>query len=310
MPVTVSASALLKQRLVRFTRVLPGVEHGDVRSLHRARVATRRLRELLPVLQLDAEVSSKLGRRLRKVTRRLGSVRELDVLLLVIDELTASQPQHRDALRRVQVVVAKSRDEARKRLLAHLPANELWRLARKLERVAGRLKRDEQDRSERKKDVRRNPLRAKTPAWAIDARIAHRASRVAAALRDAGHIYVPERLHVVRIATKKLRYALELAPTTNTDRAQALRTLKRLQELLGRMHDLQVLIDRVRDVQASLMPPNLAVWRELDALIVALDEACRRLHARYVRDRETIAAVVARLAAAPPAPTRRERRAG
>src|SRR5262249_53955797 len=155
------------------------------------------LRELLPVLHLDAEVSSKLGRRLRKVTRRLGSVRELDVLLLVIDELTTNQPQHRDALRRVQVVVAKARDEARKRLLAHLPADELWRLARKLERVVGRLKRAEHDHPAN--HVRRNPARAKTPAWAIDARIAHRASRVDAALRDAGQVYLPERLHVVRI---------------------------------------------------------------------------------------------------------------
>ena len=38
----------------------------------RARVASRRLRELLPVLQLDGDARRKLGRRLRKVTARLG----------------------------------------------------------------------------------------------------------------------------------------------------------------------------------------------------------------------------------------------
>jgi len=53
--------------------------------------------------------------------------------------------------------------------------------------------------------------------------------------------------------------------TTGAKREVELRTLRRGQEILGRMHDLQMLIDRVRDVQASLAPPSLAVWRELDA---------------------------------------------
>ena len=302
MSVTVGVSALLKQRLDRFTRVLPGVEKGDVRSLHRARVASRRLRELLPVLQLEPDSSSKLGRRLRKITRRLGTVRELDVLLLVIEELQRDRPQHRDALRRVHAAVTKAHDEARKRLLDHLPSDEMWRVARKLARVVAKLKRAEH--------VRRNPSRAKTPAWVIDARITHRASRLDAAIREAGNLYLIERLHAVRIAVKKLRYALELSAPATPERAAALRILKRQQELLGRMHDLQVLIDRVRDVQASLTPPNLTAWRELDALVIALDEVCRRLHARYVRDRASASAVAVRLSAAPTAGPRHVQRAG
>ena len=53
-------------------------------------MASRRLRELLPVLQLDSDVSQSFSRRLRKVTRRLGPPRELDVLLQLIDELRKS----------------------------------------------------------------------------------------------------------------------------------------------------------------------------------------------------------------------------
>jgi CHAD domain-containing protein len=297
-----AASALLKQRLERFTRVLPGVENGDVRSLHRARVASRRLRELLPVLRLDPDVSRKLGRRLRKVTRRLGTVRELDVLLQLIDEQQTARPAHREALHRAGVAVGKARDEARKKLMAHLPSEEMWRLARKLERIADDLKQHERER--------RNPAPARSAAWVIDARIAHRAGRLDSAVRDAGAVYLPDRLHVVRIALKKLRYALELAPPSLTDRAGALRALKRIQELLGRMHDLQVLLDRVRDVQASLTPPSLTAWRELDALVVMLDESCRRLHARYVGERQALGAITTRLAAiAVPAP-RPARQAG
>jgi CHAD domain-containing protein len=302
----VPRSNLLKYCLGRFTRVLSGVQSGDVRSLHRARVASRRLRELVPVLQLDSDATRKLSRRLRKVTKRLGTVRELDVMLALVDELRESQPIHHDALRRARAAVAEARDEARNRLFDHLPADEMRRTARKLSRVLVELRQAEGARS-----TRRHPVHAKTAAWAIDARVANRATRLAAAVEEAGAVYLPERLHVVRIAEKKLRYALELAIAAGRNqekmpavgvlksRKSSLRMLKRVQETLGRMHDLQVLIDHVREVQASLTPPSLTAWRELDALVIALDESCRRLHAKYVRDRAAIQAVTERLRGSP-----------
>ena len=64
-----------------------------------------------------------------------------------------------------------------------------------------------------------------------------------------------------------------------------------MQDVLGRLHDLQVLIDRARDVQASLTPPDITAWRELDRLVVALEEDCRRLHGRYMHDRDALAAL-------------------
>src|SRR5207244_13317395 len=128
-------SQLLKRRLDRLTRPLPALEHGDVPALHRARCGTRRLREVLPMLQLDPDVARKLSRRLRKITRRLGSVRELDVLLILIDELHVSRREHREALARVAVAVARKRDEARKKLFDRVPIAEMWRLARKPERL-------------------------------------------------------------------------------------------------------------------------------------------------------------------------------
>src|SRR5258706_6577413 len=114
-------SELLKRRLDAFGRMLKGTEEGDVRALHRARVASRRLRELMPMLQLGHGVSRKLARRLRSVTARLGAVRELDALLLSIDELHVSRRARGAALGRVGVTVAKDRDLARKRLATELP---------------------------------------------------------------------------------------------------------------------------------------------------------------------------------------------
>ena len=303
MPNAITRSELLKRRLDRFTRVLDGLERGEVRALHRARVASRRLRELVPMLQLDRGVSKKLSRRLRRVTVRLGVVRELDVLILLIDELHVSRRECTTALARVAVVVSNDRDRARRKLFAHLPIAEMRRLAGKIGRTIGDLQLVESASS-----------RSAARSWreGVESRVVLRAGRLAATMEEAGALYLPERLHDVRISLKKLRYAVELSHEVTGRRADAdIRTLKRGQDLLGRMHDLQVLIDRVRQLQASLAPPNVAIWRDLDALMRMLEDDCRRLHARYMRVREDIAEIAARLGAErAPARPHAARRAG
>ena len=76
-------------------------------------------------------------------------------------------------------------------------------------------------------------------------------------------LYLPERLHVVRIALKKLRYAREVgAEAVRRQHTKAeLRSLKRSQDILGRLHDMQVLLDRVRQLQASLAPADALMSR-------------------------------------------------
>jgi CHAD domain-containing protein len=305
MPAVVLPSELLKSRLERFTRALGGVAKGDVTSVHRARVASRRLRELVPVLHLPPDAAKKLNRRLRKITTRLGALRELDVMLLLIDELHVSRPRHDAALRRLRLAVVKERDATRKWLDGHLPVDDLRRVGRKLERLRTDL------RAAEDADVSvRKPGRAKSTTWATDARITQRAARLGTALTEAGALYLPERLHVVRLAVKKLRYVLELSGEMAAEKATAsLRTLKHAQGLLGRMHDLQSLVSRVRDLQSTVAPPSLAAWRDLDALNVTLEDMCRRLHARYVRERGALDAIAERYAApAAPVGARTDRR--
>lgn len=286
---------LLRKRLERFTRLLPALAQGDVAALHRTRVASRRLRELLPILQLDHDVAAKLGRRLRKMTARLGTVRELDVLLILIDELHVSRRHERAALTRVAEDVERERAHARDTLLGRkVPLDELTRIAHKLGRSVHELEQAEQMKPA-------GPSRARGWRWALDARIARRAEAVQQAVADAGAVYLPERLHAVRIAVKKLRYALEIGADVAGERTTPeLRVLERAQTLLGRLHDLQVLMDRVRQVQASLAPPNIAAWRELDALTTVLENNCRRLHARYMRDRAGLEALSDQFAARAP----------
>ena len=288
MPPFTSREDLLRQRLERFTRKLREIESGNPQAIHRTRVASRRLREVLPVLQLEPDVAAKLGRRLRKITSRLGSVREFDVLLAVIDELRGIGRYPHGALMRVAASISDDRGSARERLLAKVPLRELHRVAAKLTKVARKL--NEADARSRSVAARRSWR------WAIDARIARRAGALSAAMSKAGALYLSERLHAVRIAVKKLRYALELSVDVSRGRSNPdLRQLRRTQDILGRLHDLEVLIGRAREVQASLMPPDITSWRELDALIAALEDDCRRLHGRYMADRDVLFALCGRL---------------
>jgi CHAD domain-containing protein len=98
----------------------------------------------------------------------------------------------------------------------------------------------------------------------------------------AGQLYAPEHLHQVRIAVKKLRYGLELAADAGITAAVAqVRELKRVQAILGRLHDLQVLQTHVAAVQVSA-PGRTAPHQGLAAIAGRIEERCRILHGKYV----------------------------
>jgi len=265
--------------------MLPGVASGDVRAVHRARVATRRLRELVPVLQLAPDASRKLGKRLRDATRRLGTARELDVFEALLDELRESGRYPDGALQAVAADLRARRGVAG-RVEGAVLVDKLRRLARKLDDVAGALEREGEGRPG-----------ARGWHWALEARVARRASNLVNAIDAAGAVYLPERLHAVRIAVKKLRYGIELsADARHASAEQDLRALRRWQELLGRLHDLQVLIDRVRQLPTPPSPLETTARHEQDALLAALERTCRHLHARYVRARPDMVALTDRYA--------------
>jgi CHAD domain-containing protein len=294
MPASRRRYDLLRSRLERFTRMLQGVESADPHAVHRTRVASRRLREILPILELDPGTTRKLGRRLRKVTRTLGPLREADVLLDLAVALSSEGRAQKRGWQRLAAHLQTTRDRARSRVAGKALVGDLRRVGRKLEHVASRLEHATDDR-------RRRGWR-----WAIDARVTRRAQTLRAAIVKAGAVYLHERLHDVRIALKKLRYAVELAADADGVRSTAdLRALKRTQELLGRIRALQVLTDHVRQAQAELSPPDQAAWRQLDSLVVLLELDCRRLHARYVTESGRLLALCDRLGARPSAADRR-----
>ena len=269
-----------RKRVTVFSQKSKRIYDGDVEALHRTRIASRRLREMFPVLRLEARAIRKLDRRLRKVTKQLGDVRDVDVLMGLIDALHSDRGYSKNALEALRAAAEEKRKVAREKLDAKLPPQKLQKVARRLKRLSKHLRSDETPSHE----AAGHPRLAKATLWALEARAMRRATTVRDAIAAAGTVYAPVPLHHVRIALKKLRFALELkAEVTRHPATREIAALKSAQDLLGRMHDLQVLLDQAREMQAARFGPDPGAWRELGSLVRTLERDCRKLHARYVR---------------------------
>jgi len=258
---------LLARRAGALERYLKRAAAGEPRGIHQARVASRRLREAVPVLAagLDGVKAGKARRKVRRVTRALGAIRELDVTVSLVDELARRETLPRLALEQVRARVVAERDRRQVEVTKRLARVNTDKLARRLATLGAAL------------------AAAGSEPWreTLAARLAKRAKRLERAVDGAGRMYGAERLHAVRIAVKKLRYAAEVAVDTGAPAAGPVRTLKRMQDLLGRLHDLQVLETHVAAVQAA---PRSGALPDGGLAIIgrALEDECRHLHARYL----------------------------
>ncbi|HXW05685.1 MAG TPA: CHAD domain-containing protein [Vicinamibacterales bacterium] len=270
-------TVLLARRARALKRHVAGAIKGDGVGVHQARVASRRLREAVPVLAtgLKGSRTANARRKIRRLTRALGKVRELDVTLRLLDDMAQRETFPRVALEEVRGRVVAGREEGREQMLKRLARIRLDKLDRRLASVARTLE------AERSDGWRQELAR----------RLLKRSKALGAAVEAAGHMYAPEQVHAVRIALKKLRYAMELAAEGGQrEAAKLLPKLKRGQETLGRLHDLQVLQTHVAAVQAQparTTSPDAG----LEVIAGALERECRYLHGRYVRQIPTLQSV-------------------
>jgi len=282
---TPAAEYLIRQRVTALGRALPAAKAGDAASLHQARVATRRLRAALPMVASGPK-AEKLTRAVRRLTQALGPVRELDVELQILGELEKSGDVPRSATQRLRSSIAEERQRLQLRLRELIEGFDFDKVRKRAVAVA------------RKAEDAKRPRDPERVAVARE-RAARRARRLAAAIENAAGLYLPDRLHQVRIAVKKLRYTLELTDRPVASRPSArIRTLKTAQDLLGRMHDLEVLIARTRNIQSSPGASTLKVSADLDRLVRRLENECRQLHGHYMASRPTLISLCHRLMAA------------
>jgi len=265
---------LLERQARAFGGHLPGAIEGEVEPVHQCRVATRRLRELLPLCEceLSAGIASRARRRLRRVGGAMGPVREVDVALELADELAQQQVVRDEAEERLRQHLQDEREERREQMLDRLRAINTLKLERDLADVARLL-----------------GMRQQTDLWAqaLASRMESRAGTLLETVEAAGPLYIADRVHAVRIATKRLRYVLELAGDTGEARTKrAVRDARSVQETLGRLHDLDVLAALMQDLIAAAAGQP---WREpLKAAHLHLERECRSLHGQYVSRQELV----------------------
>jgi CHAD domain-containing protein len=300
MNTSTSRDRLWRKRLNELSAVWPDFVNGRTGGLHKTRVASRRIREALPIIGASAPPAKvrKLSKKMRALTRSLGPIRELDVELDMLEDKSKTEGIPGRAIEMVRREVAARRQALREELADNAPIEDLKKLIRKLERVGdkgalgkGRGRNSKKQNAHSKTEGR---LASKFEAeWrgVLATRLIRRAKSLATALENAGPLYVPERLHDVRISTKKLRYALEIARDAGVAAALPLvRILKRHQERLGHLHDLQMLLKHVRETEAS--PGVGSRVNDLTAYAESLDRECRRQHAGFVEHRTELASVV------------------
>jgi CHAD domain-containing protein len=273
------------KRLTGIDQLWKVARKGDPHGVHQLRVASRRIREALPILSDGNHPHRvrRIQRAVRALTRTLGPVRECDVSLLLLAEFERAHAESRSAIQVVRQTVVAERKDLQEQLSEHLDSVTPEEFSRKLSKA-----------TRGKKNVTADNREGPRPAgsnehWrlALAARIVRRSKQLEQFIEYAGALYAPDRLHGVRVSVKKLRYALELGQEARLPRlTSAIRVLKKMQDNLGELHDREMLLDRVRTVHAAQGHP--AVSDSLDRLTRLLEEETRYYHAQFVCHRDDL----------------------
>lgn len=232
------APPILAARFEAMLRHAAGTRDGsDPEALHDMRVASRRLRAALDAFAplYDGRKFRQAVRETKTLTRALGGVRDDDVLLDTLRQYAASVPEDEaPVIARYIKRVEGEREAHRATLLHDLDALDAGGYADRFEKA---VKTPERSRAGREHTN------------GAGRRIA--AGQVAAFYALAPHLQNPddvEELHEMRIAAKRLRYALELfAEPLGEGTGPVLASVREFQEVVGEIHDADVRVALLRD---------------------------------------------------------------
>ncbi|HET9733874.1 MAG TPA: CHAD domain-containing protein [Burkholderiales bacterium] len=218
MPVAAARRAVMHEALEQIRANIPGSLAGrDPEYLHQLRVGTRRLRAALRVFRgtMQRREERALLRTLRKIARASGPARDWDVNV-------------------ARLPVALRAEAARRRRAAHaqlrrvIGAAQLWMLPRGLAGTRPRL--DAFARAVLESLDRKSTRQGKDIDWN------HAGQR-----------------HALRVRLRRLRYACEFlgGAFPGQDNEPLVRSLKRLQDLLGELNDMEVARRLVRELRGG-----------------------------------------------------------
>jgi CHAD domain-containing protein len=241
--VAMLAYASLRREARAFLRCEPGVRLGDdPEAVHDMRVAGRRMRA---GLDLFAAHLPKRAQALRREIgwwgRLLGAVRDLDVQIAQLASWRAEGAGAGEAsFDAIERVLLRKREAARQRMLRSLDAG---RYDRFVARLSSFLRAGPRFRPA----IGRRPAREE--AYALIAERYRDVRKAGDALRRSS---APAEFHRLRIACKRLRYALEFhRPLYDGEAAAMIATLTSLQTLLGEHQDAWIAIGQLQALASA-----------------------------------------------------------
>lgn len=241
----------------------------DPDGLHDVRVASRRVRAVLDLVDADIYPGFKRHRRrLKALTLALGFARELDVRSMLLDGFKKKglEPIHQAVLEHAQEALELLQRRARQRMTKALGELSI-RDCEGLLHVPSLP----------------DPF---APGTMVDSAWACLEPRSVLALEPLQGLVIQEdalAMHAVRIRVKQLRYTLEiLAPLLPGDSVSALLRLRQLQTLLGDHHDLADLEAFLWDLHSQLTARRRAILAtELLDILGLVAEERRSLFDRF-----------------------------
>lgn len=224
------------EELLRLRRlVLKNCKHEDIHDL---RVASRRFRVALNILApvCGSSDAKKLSRAIRRVTRSLGNVRNLDEALFFFGS-RAGETGLTSLMNRL-TVLRNSEQDTVLRILKRFKAEKFEQQVRqRLVVITGG----------KKPKVDTPPLQSYLSTTSIDL-----FETIYELLPSALFTENVEERHALRIAIKKWRYFVEIASKIlEQDYDEVLGQLKKYQSLLGSMNDMTVFAEMLRHASVT-----------------------------------------------------------
>lgn len=236
------AAQYLRKQCKQLMAQFPGVrEATDIECIHHARVASRRLRAALGIFGecLPQKPLARWKKQVRRVTKGLGAARDLDVqreyLVEVMTQL--ADPAGQPGIARLLVRTDLERDRIQQRVLKALRRLEKSDTLQDMRKALKPLSESGGDD---------NPLQSPACRGMAEYHIRECLSEMLLLEDSLEDPKDCQQHHAMRIAAKRLRYTMEICrPVYGQPIDAALESAKRLQSLLGDVHDCDVWIEKL-----------------------------------------------------------------
>ncbi len=252
---------LLRRRLRHLLQLREElIARANEETVHDIRVASRRAREVLDYLETVIPESSfkKMQRCAKNLTSNLGEMREIEVNMKLSEKLQKKELIPTVAAELLMHSLMKRKEKLQQRVQKHMKLRNFASYQKFLSRLKG-------------------------------SRTMH--PTVQEVLKRRGDDFCDfdltdgmndERLHELRILTKKFRYAAEIYNTLQPQKlGRFILRLKRLQEILGEIHDLFVFSNLLEDEKQKWNRPGLKMIPEaLDHAIQVVSLQKEKLYPR------------------------------